>query len=258
VSKSYAQKYDQTFSFFKDYSAEAIFIKQLIDAHHPETDCILDVACGTGSHLIELATMGYKGVALDIDQEILDIAQTKATERGVELETVQADMRNFQLSPPVSVAINMFYSFQNALDNEEDQICCLKSIRDSMEVGGLLIMELLPEENNLRQYPPEQFYLLHQEKYPDGTELFVSSRNEILDKYHKEIVFTYEKRKDDRCLTKEVIVSPLYRMYLEPTRKIFETIGLSIIAEYGAYSLNTPFSAESEKIIIVARKVAWS
>jgi len=254
--QSYASEYDRTFDFFKNYSRESVFIRQVIEAYQLKVGCIADIACGTGTHLVELAAMGYSVVGLDLDSEILAIACEKARVRGVTFASVQADMRDFKLIPPVSLTLNMFYSFQNALDNELDQKRALASIYQSLEPEGLLVMELLPEENNLRRYPEGQIFSLHQQKEPDGTELIVTSQNRIVDDFHKEVVFTYEKRQNGAVLSQDVFVSPFFRMYIEPTRRLFAQAGFAILAEYGDYAFDSPFTDQSEKLIIVARKEA--
>ena len=104
--------------------------------------------------------MGYSVTGLDIDPEILAIAAQAAAERGLTLETVQADMRRFHVDPPVCFAINMFYSFQNVLQNAAEQASCLESVYRSLRDGGLLLLEVLPEENNLALYPPQTLLIV--------------------------------------------------------------------------------------------------
>ena len=200
--------------------------------------------------------MGYSVTGLDIDPEILAIAAQAAAERGLTLETLQADMRQFHVDPPVCVAINMFYSFQNVLQNAAEQASCLESVHRSLRDGGLLVLEVLPEENNLALYPPQQDFLLHEEAMPDGSTLRVSSRNHILDERRKEIVFNYETFKQGRIVRREQFVSPMLRMYLEPTRRLLASTGFRIVAEHGDYSLQCPFAPDSAKLIFVARKQA--
>lgn len=251
---SYAQSYDQTFAFFKDYSRESAFIRQLIERYQPSAESILDVACGTGTHIAELVGMGFQGIALDIDPDILAIAGQKTADQGATLKTLQQDMRDFRLTPPACVVINMFYSFQNALANEADQERCLQSIKASLRQGGILIMELLPEENNLQQFPPGQIFRVHQAIQIDGTELVVTSQNRLLDATHKEIDFIYETFQQGRMIMREVLVSPLYRMFYQTIHDLLQRNGFAIIAEFGDYSVKAPFTADSTKIIIVARK----
>jgi len=49
-----ARYYDAIYSF-KDYAAEAAAVSARILAHRPDAATLLDVACGTGAHLVHFA-----------------------------------------------------------------------------------------------------------------------------------------------------------------------------------------------------------
>ncbi|MFB6206941.1 MAG: class I SAM-dependent methyltransferase, partial [Haloglomus sp.] len=52
----------------------------------------LDVATGTGRHARYLAARGYEVDAVDISEEGLAIAKRKATDRGLDVNWIQADL----------------------------------------------------------------------------------------------------------------------------------------------------------------------
>jgi cyclopropane fatty-acyl-phospholipid synthase-like methyltransferase len=52
---------------------------------------VLDVGCGTGEHALMAASLGYEAVGVDMSMRAIDLAKTKATERGVEVRFVVAD-----------------------------------------------------------------------------------------------------------------------------------------------------------------------
>ncbi len=48
----FAELYDQFYEARgKDYAAEASAVTDLVRSRYPHADSVLDVACGTGSHL---------------------------------------------------------------------------------------------------------------------------------------------------------------------------------------------------------------
>jgi SAM-dependent methyltransferase len=248
----YAQTYDQTFSPFKDYSREALFLRDVMRRWRPQARSVLDIACGTGTHLLELARMGFDAVGLDLAPDILEVARRKAASQGLRAQFVPGDMRNFRLNRKFDAAVNMFYSFQNVLDTEEEQIDCLQAIHDTLAPAGILIMELLPEENNLQQYPPGQVFPLYQEVQEDGTVLQVSSENRIISPEKKEIIFTYETQKEGKILSVKRMVSPLRRLYARDLAALFARGGFSIIARYGHCDLHAGFEAHSPKLVVAA------
>ncbi|MFF0380032.1 class I SAM-dependent DNA methyltransferase [Actinoplanes missouriensis] len=90
----------------KDYRAEADAVRALIAGHAPGATSLLDVACGTGSHLRELAASFGEVVGVDLSAEMLAVAARHAP--GVELH--RGDMRDFRLDRTFDAVICMFSS----------------------------------------------------------------------------------------------------------------------------------------------------
>lgn len=55
----------------------------------------LELGCGTGTNSIELARRGFDVTAVDCAPQALEIAQRKATEAGVTVNWIEADVQNF-------------------------------------------------------------------------------------------------------------------------------------------------------------------
>lgn len=70
-----AELYDLIYHY-KDYEAEAEALVALIERHHPQAKTLLDVACGTGTHL-EYLTERYEVAGVDIDGELLAKARAR-------------------------------------------------------------------------------------------------------------------------------------------------------------------------------------
>lgn len=52
---------------------------------------VLDVGCGTGEHALMAGSLGHEAVGVDTSVQAIELAKTKATERGVEARFVVAD-----------------------------------------------------------------------------------------------------------------------------------------------------------------------
>ena len=77
---------------------------------------ILDLACGTGRHLIPLSQQGFNMVGLDISAKLLKIAK----QRWREVQLVRGDMRFLPFKPQAfAAAISMDTSF-GYLPSEHD------------------------------------------------------------------------------------------------------------------------------------------
>src|SRR4051812_1450689 len=74
---------------------------QAVDFYRTEADrqgeSVLELGCGTGQKLIPIASDGHRCVGLELSRDMLAEAQRKADERGVDVEWVPGDMREFDL-----------------------------------------------------------------------------------------------------------------------------------------------------------------
>jgi 2-polyprenyl-3-methyl-5-hydroxy-6-metoxy-1,4-benzoquinol methylase len=59
---------------------------------------VLELACGSGRFTVPLAEAGLTVVGGDLAESMLMRARQAATERGVSIETLQLDMRDFNLA----------------------------------------------------------------------------------------------------------------------------------------------------------------
>ena len=250
----YVENYKRNFGFFKDYSRESRFFDQLFQHHGSGVKRVVDIACGPGSHILELASMGYECAAADIDPDMLLLTRQAAQEKGVSIDTFEADMRDFSLDGCFDVAVNMFYAFQNVLFSKAEQLAFFQGVAGSLNAGGLFIIDLLPEENNLRLFPPGQRFSIHRDEQEDGTVLTVSSTNRIVDERVKEIVFLYETLHPNGESESREVISPICRVGMDAFHGLVSDSGLNVAGLYGDFDIESPFDDESSKLIAVLQK----
>lgn len=97
-----AELYDRIYAK-KDYASEAAAIRALIARVHPDARTLLDVGCGTGSHLAHLAAW-YAVEGVDVSPGMLAVARRKLP--GVPLH--EADMRRLALGRTFDVVASLF------------------------------------------------------------------------------------------------------------------------------------------------------
>jgi len=250
--KEYARTYEERYGGFKDYTREVRFLREIFEVHGDGTDMsVLDLACGTGTHIVQLAQAGYACAALDFNSEMLEKLHDKSEKAEVFVALYQGDMRTFRINRRFSAVINMFYSFQDALHTEKDQEMCLRAVRSALEEGGIFVVELLPEENNLLRYPLGGVFEILREMREDGVLYVVSSSNRLLNDDLKEISFTFTWSREGKIIRKSRTKTVLKRMDLETINRLFNTCGFTSLARYGDYSAEVPFAPDSEKMIAV-------
>ncbi|HLC41469.1 MAG TPA: class I SAM-dependent methyltransferase [Methylomirabilota bacterium] len=101
---------------------------------------LLDVACGTGSHLFRLAQRGYQVAGLDLSKENLDYVRQKAANRSLSVELIHADMARFRVPRPFDAVICMQDS-QGHLLTSEAILDHLKAVARALRPGGLYIFD---------------------------------------------------------------------------------------------------------------------
>jgi SAM-dependent methyltransferase len=130
-----ARLYDAIYSF-KDYPAEAASVHELVQARRPGAETLLDVACGTGAHLVELARW-YRCVGVDLDPELLAVGRERLP---AEVELRVVDMRDFDLGRRFDAVTCLFSSIGYVRDTRE-LAGAVGSMARHLEPGGVLVVE---------------------------------------------------------------------------------------------------------------------
>jgi ubiquinone/menaquinone biosynthesis C-methylase UbiE len=119
----------------KDYAAEAAAVADVIDAARPGAKTLLDVACGTGLHLVHLADR-FECVGLDVDGRMLGVAR----ERLPTISFVEGDMAGFDLGQRFDAVTCLFSSI--AYMATQDRLgAAVASMAAHLEPGGVLVVE---------------------------------------------------------------------------------------------------------------------
>ncbi len=102
----------------------------------------LDLGCGPSLQLREIARRGYGAVGLDRSPEMLRYLREKAGEKGLRVETVEADMTDFELEDKADFAFTMMGTI-SCIGSREEFLSHLDSVARSLRSGGLYLMENL-------------------------------------------------------------------------------------------------------------------
>ncbi len=125
-----------------DYKSWADFIEKTAKKHlgkNPEL--VLDLACGTGSMAIELASRGYDMIAVDYSLEMLGVARERAENVGVDILWLCQDMREFELYGTVDLVVSTLDSI-NHLTSTNDVIKCFDLVHNYLNPDGIFIFDI--------------------------------------------------------------------------------------------------------------------
>ena len=210
---------------------------------------VLDIGGGTGRIAWPLAEAGYEVTTLDISAPMLAAARAKAADHEPEvrerLSFVQADMRNFQLSPRFGLALAPGRVFQ-ALLTPDDQAAALAAIRRHLRPGGVFVAHLF--DPRLDWCTPMDAPLDHADR---GTGHISSSGNYVrvsaLQRTNDPLTQVFAERwqfvelgPDGTVVRREEEILRMRWTYRNEMRYLLQLSGFSVEAEYSDFHRSPP------------------
>jgi SAM-dependent methyltransferase len=101
---------------------------------------VVDIACGTGPHLVRLAERGYRMSGLDLSRRNVEFLGERLAAKGLSGELVVGDMTDFRLARAVDAAICMQDSQGHLLTNAQ-LLAHLRAVARNVRRGGLYIFD---------------------------------------------------------------------------------------------------------------------
>lgn len=102
---------------------------------------MLELACGTGTLGIGLSKKGFLVEALDISEDMLTVAQSKAFDAGIKMRFYHQDMVSFNTKKKYDVVFCMCDGLNYILD-EASVASVFKNVEGHLNPGGLFICDL--------------------------------------------------------------------------------------------------------------------
>lgn len=168
----HAEFYDIFYSL-KPYAEEAQFVCECLEQYGLSCSGlrVLELACGTGNHALQLVRLGCHVTATDLAPGMLSIAKSKAKAQGLALAFLEQDMR-FLTTPeaPFDAVLCLFDSIGYVQTDEAlDQV--FSGVRSSLRTGGIFLFEFWHAPAMLKGYDPVRV-----RRFPtkDGTILRIS------------------------------------------------------------------------------------
>src|SRR5262249_19155010 len=140
---NYAGRYAELYDLFyadKPYADEARFVHECLqESGRRPTREILELACGTGRHAVELAKFGYQITATDRSLDMIDIARNRGGNDKV-MFTV-SDMQRLELpAKEYDAAVCLFDSI-GYLKTDEALHDAFMKIWNRLRANGLFVFE---------------------------------------------------------------------------------------------------------------------
>jgi len=250
---SYIGRHAELYDLFyasKPYAEEAAFVHHCLDTYaEGEVTSLVELACGTGSHALELAKLGYQIVATDYSPGMIAQAQHKNTDDTVDFR--QADMRDLTLpEAPFDAAYSLFDSIGYVASNEGlKQV--FNSVRRQVRPGGLFIFEFWHAAAMLADYDPLR---VRRWQTNDGEILRISETQLEVDKQLAHVTYhIYELWRDGRYSHLEETQTNRYFL-LGEMQFWLEQYGFSLLKTFAGFTDSETIDADTWHIVAVARR----
>lgn len=104
---------------------------------------ILDLACGSGRHAIELARRGFEVVGADISAELIEIAnRDAAAEPDLQVTFTRADLRELPFEAEFDLVLNLNDGAIGYLESDEENLRTFELISRALRPGGRNLVQL--------------------------------------------------------------------------------------------------------------------
>ena len=101
---------------------------------------ILELCCGTGRLTLPIAKAGYNICGVDYTSSMLEQAKVKASEAGLDINFIEADIRTLNLHQKFDLIFIPFNSIHHLYRNE-DLFKALKGAQNHLKEGGLFLFD---------------------------------------------------------------------------------------------------------------------
>lgn len=251
-----AKYYDAAYSHLK----ELIDIPFYLEYAEKYGGPVLEVGCGTGRILLEIAKRGIKIDGLDASEHMLAILKQKIAEQSSDLynkiSLFHEDMRYFSLQKKYNMITMPFRGFQH-LHTIEDQLMALRQIKLHLNNNGVFVFDVFyPNFSILNQSMNKEVLDI---QWKDSTRAgrtvkryFIRTRVDRLQQYF-EGKFIFRIYQNKQLIKQEH--SPLKLSYFTypQMQLLFKACDLEIIEEFGSFK-KEPIDICKEMIFIVRKK----
>ena len=166
-------------------NVECDFIEACLKVYGPApAKRLLDIGCGSGRHLTELAKRGYRVTGVDASPEMVAFVEQQAKQSKQPMTASVDDLRHLKIKGTYDAAFCFMDTFRFLLTNEEI-LSHLRTVADLLAPGGLYLTDFwIPRQwdqigNEIHQWEQtvgdtmvRVFYLQHPDSVDPITQTF--------------------------------------------------------------------------------------
>jgi len=209
---------------------------------------ILELCCGTGRLTLPIAKDGYDISGVDYTSSMLDQAKIKASEAGIEVRFIEADIRVLNLREKYDFIFIPFNSIHHLYENE-DLFKAFSVVKNHLKEGGLFLLDC---------FNPNIQYIVEGEKEQreiatyttdDGRKILIKQTMQYENKTQINRIKWHYFINGEFDSVQDLDMRMFFPQELDSYLKCF---GFTIVHKFGNFDEKT-FSDNSEKQIFVCK-----
>lgn len=240
------ERYDLVEGAFAEGKFLEFYLRQIALYGEP----VLELACGSGRLTIPLAEAGMRITGLDNSKDMLALATSKASDRGVELPLVPGDMRNFYLDQEFKFIFVAAQSLTHLHTRREIEDC-FSCVRRHLVGDGRFLLELFNPSVKLLARDPGKRYRVGEYEDQKAGKRRVSVTEEVRYDAATQISRILWFFRDERAV-KAARSFEMRQFFPQEIDALLVYNGFLIDRKYGDYDENQ-FGHDSPKQLIVCR-----
>jgi len=210
---------------------------------------VLDLACGNGRLTLPIAQSGIQVMGVDSSASMLDVARSRASTAGLQVEFTHGDMRSFQLPAKFSAILIAGNSLLHLL-TAEDVKRCFNRVCRHLAPGGRLVFDIMNPDMSVLAPDSQKRHLLFRVNDAERGEVTL----EEIARYDATTQIRYIKwflstadHPDFR-----VIDYSLHLIFSLELPLLLESAGLRLESRYGEFT-REPFQSSSPRQLCICK-----
>ncbi len=210
---------------------------------------ILELCCGTGRLTLPIAKDGYNISGVDYTSSMLEQAKLKASEEGLEVAFIEADIRTLDLPEKYDLIFIPFNSIHHLYKNE-DLFKAFNTVKNHLKEGGLFLLDCFN--------PNIQLMVEGEKEQKEIAEYTTNDGREVLIKQ----IMRYENKTQINRIEWHYFINGAFNSIQNLDMRMFfpqeldsylSSYGFKIINKFGGFKEEI-FENKSEKQIFVCQK----
>lgn len=114
---------------------------------------LLDIACGTGGYSLELAKLGHKVTAVDLDNNMIEELKYKAENMNIDVRAIQVNM--LDIDKKIQGKFDLAFCIGNSLvhlNGEREIEMFLKEVNGMLKENGSLVIQIINYDRILHDH----------------------------------------------------------------------------------------------------------